>query len=128
MQDILKKYEGHQMDEKVQQELNQPLKDETGVSDEHKNFLKNLIQELEKGELDIHNPETLYNHSVYDKLEEEMQDKVGTVAVNVMGIIRQIQQLWDLDHTETFQIQNLVETVWQMKSKFEKEHGDVFII
>ena len=128
MEDILKQYEDHKVDDKVQQQLNQPLKDKTGFNEGHEEFLKMLIEKLEKSELDTHKPATLYNHSIYDKLSEENQEKTGLTAINLMSLIRQIEALWKIDQSASFQIQNMVESVFQMKSKFEKEHGDVYII
>jgi len=111
----------------VQSKLNQPLSGE-GLAKEHAEFLDVLIGKLEKKELDSLNPSTLYKRPVYDKLSESEQEKTDLTAVNIMGVIRQIEKLWKLEHTKSFQIQNLVETVWQMKSKFEELHGDVYII
>jgi len=128
MEDILKEYQDHQVDDKTQQQLNEPLKDKTGFNEGHEEFLKKLIEKLEKGELDPHTPATLYNHELYDKLSEEEQEKADLTAINLMSLIRQIESLWKLDQSATFQIQNIVESVFQMKSKFEKEHGDVYII
>lgn len=128
MEDLIKKYENYQTDDKTQQELNQPLKDQTGFNEGHEAFLKMLIEKLEKGELETHRPATLYNHEVYDKLNEEDQEKTDLTAINLMSLIRQVESLWKIDQSATFQIQNLVEAVFQMKSKFEKEYGDVYII
>ena len=128
MEDLLKKYENAQIDEKTQKKLNEPLKDKTGFNEGHEEFLKMLIEKLEKGELDPHRPATLYNRAVYDKLPEEDQEKADLTAINLMSMIRQVESLWKLDQSATFQIQNLVETVFQMKSKFEQQHGDVYII
>lgn len=128
MEDILKQYENHVMDEGVQKELNNPLADQTGFNEGHEDFLKMLIEKLNTGELDTHNPDTLYNQAVYESLSEEEQEKASLTAVNLMSTIRHIESLWKLDQTASFQIQNMVETVFQMKAKFEKEYGDVYII
>jgi len=61
-------------------------------------------------------------------LPEEEQEKTDLTAVNLISVIRQIESLWKIDQSASFQIQNLVESVFQMKSKFEQEHGDVYII
>lgn len=128
MHDLLKKYENHQVSAEVQEQLNKPLKDDTGFNDGHEDFLKTLIEKLSSGVLVPTNPSTLYKKEAYEKLTEEQQEKVDLTAINLMSLIRQIESLWKLDQTATFQIQNLVETVFQMKSKFEKEYGDVYII
>ena len=128
MQNYLEKYKNYSPDQKTQQTLNQPLKDDTGFNEGHEEFLKLLIEKLNTGTLVTTNSSTLYNQEVYGKLSEEAQEKADLTAINLMSLIRQIESLWKLDQTATFQIQNLVETVFQMKSKFEKEHGDVYII
>jgi len=128
MEETIKKYQDHIVDPKTQQQLNKPLYDKTGFNEGHEDFLKILITQLEGGELDHHNIQTLYNKAVYDKLSDEEKEKTDLTAVNIMGIIRQIQQLWEMEKSPSFQIQNLVETVFQMKSKFEEKHGDVYII
>jgi len=128
MEEIIKKYQNVQIDEKTQQKLNEPLKDETGFNEGHEDFLKMLIRKLESGELKPHQPATLYNRPVYDKLSEEDQEKTDLTAINLMSLIRQIESLWKIDQSATFQIQNLVESIFQMKSKFEEHYGDVYII
>ncbi|MBU1017634.1 hypothetical protein KKA33_01245 [Patescibacteria group bacterium] len=128
MEDPIQKYQDHIVNHKTQQQLNEPLKDETGFNEGHEDFLKMLIKKLESGELNPHNVQTLHNKPVYDKLSEEEKEETDLAGMNILGIIRQIESLWKLDQKATFQIQNLVETVFQMKSKFEEKHGDVYII
>jgi len=128
MEDVIKKYEGHIVDQKTQQQLNQPVKDDTGFNDGHEDFLKILIDKIESKEINPLDIKTLFNKPVYDNLSEEDQEKTDLNALNIMGIIKQIEKLWGVDQTATFQVQNLVETVFQMKSKYEERHGDVYII
>jgi len=128
MQEILKKYEGHIMDTETQNALNKPLVDANGMSETTGSFLEKLLEKLEKGGINPHNSQTLYNHDIYDKLSEEEQEAADLTAINLMSLIRQIERLWKLDKSPSFQIRNLVESVFQMKSKFEGLHGDVYII
>ena len=128
MQHIIEKHKNAIIDPKTQATLNEPLEDKTGFNAGHEDFIKLLKDKLESGELNTHNTETLYNHAVYDKLSEEEQEKTSLTAVNLMSTIRQLETLWNLGQRATFQIQNLVETIFQMKSKFEEQHGDVYII
>ncbi len=127
MRNVYKMFKDAAIDPNVQQKLNQPLSQEA-LAKEHAEFLDTLIGKLERKELDPFNPSTLYNRPVHDKLTEEEKEKADLTAINLMGVIRQIEQLWKLDRAKSVQIQNLVETVWQMKSKFEELHGDVYII
>lgn len=128
MEDFIRKYQDHMVDEKTQKTLNEPLADQTGFNEGHEAFLKLLISKIESGELNLMDAKTLYRKEVYDQLTEDQQEAADLVAVNLVNIIRQIEKLWNLDQRPTFQIQNLVETVFQMKSKFENEYGDVYII
>jgi len=128
MKDILKKYKGHVVSDEAQKNLNKPLDDDTGFNEGHEEFLKMLIEKLETKEIDPHLPRSLYNKEVYEKLSEDEQDAVDLSAVNIISIVRQLDSLWKLDQKATFQIQNLVDTIFQMKSKFEEKHGDVYII
>ena len=127
MRNVYKMFKDAAIDPNIQQKLNKPLSAEA-LAKEHEEFLDMLIGKLEKKELDPMNSSTLFNRPVYDKLSEGEQEKTDLTAINIMGVIRQIEQVWKLEHAKSFQIQNLVETVWQMKSKFEEAHGDVYII
>ncbi len=128
MKDPIQKYKDHIVAPQTRQELNKPLKDQTGFNKGHKEFLQTLINKLESGELDPHNIQTLHNEAVYDKLSDEEKEETDMTGMNILGIIRQIESLWKMEDRPTFQIQNLVETLFQMKSKFEEKHGDVYII
>ena len=128
MDNPFEKYKDHNVDPKTQKVLNKPLQDDTGFNEGHEEFLKMLIGKLESKELDPHNPDTLYNHIIFDKLSEADQEKTSLTAINLMSLIRQIESLYKADQSPTFQIQNLVETVFQMKSKFEEQYGDVYKI
>ena len=128
MQKIIEEHKDTIIDPKTQKRLNEPLTDKTGFNEGHEDFLQMLIKKIKTGELDVHTPQTLYNHAVYDKLHEEEKEKADLTAINLMSMIRQIESLWKIDKKPSFQIQNLVETVFQMKSKFELKYGDVYII
>lgn len=128
MQHLLQKYQDHVVDEQTQEMINQPVKDTTGFDEGHEAFLKDLIQKLEDGILDPYRSQTLYNPVIYNKLTDVQQEKADLTGVNLMSLIRQVQQLWKLDQKSTFQIQNLVESIFEKKSRFEAEYGDVYVI
>jgi len=128
MKTIFDEHKDTIVDPKTQKRLNEPLVDKTGFNEGHEDFLHMLIKKIETGELDVHSPQTLYNRAVYDKLHEEEQEKADLTAINLMSTIRQLEALWKQAKKSTFQIQNLVETIFQMKSTFEEKHGDVYII
>ena len=128
MQKIIQQYQDYSPDAATQARLNQPLKKEEGLHETHQSFLALLIKKLEDGSLNPLSIPTLFNPMVYEKLDEEEREKTDLTALNLMSVIRQIETLWKLEHRETFQMESLAETVFQMKSAFEAKHGDVFVI
>lgn len=128
MANIFEQYQNKVIDAKTQQKLNQPLKDENVLTPDMQKYLDSLLDLINKGQLDILNAQSLYNRAVYDKLSEEDREKADLTAVNLMSVISQIQKLWSQNPVGTYQIKNLVETVFQMKSRFEEKYGDVYII
>jgi len=127
MQTIYQQYQDHVIKPDTQQMLNKPL-EKTALEKEHQEFLQLLIGKLKKGELNPYMPATLFNEPVFQKLSEEDREKGDMGAINIMGIVRQIDNLWKLDQKTSFQLENLVETVWQMKSKLEEKYGDIYVI
>src|SRR3989338_6220013 len=125
---LFRQYQDHIVDELTQKRLGQPLTREAGLDKEHESFLTLLTGKLDAATLDPMKPETLFNHADYDALREEKREATDLTALNLMGVIRQIKTIWTQNHQPSFQMQNLVDTVFQMKSKFEQKHGDVFII
>jgi len=121
-------YQDAQISEEVQVELNQPLKDDSGVDTKDQEFLAMLIDKIEKKEIDLHKPTTLINTEVYDKLDETAQGKADYDAFNLLGTIREINNLWSSGHKDSFQIQNLVHKIRITKEGLEEIGGDIFII
>ncbi len=128
MQNYFDLYKDHTVDPATQQRLNQPVQDGTGFNPGHEEFLRKLMALLSAGTLNPLMPQTLYNAPVYQALSEREQEAADLAAVNLMSLIRQIEALWKAGERATFQIQNLVEAVFQKKSAFEEKHGNVYII
>ncbi|MFC1615987.1 hypothetical protein ACFL21_02505 [Patescibacteria group bacterium] len=115
-------------DKKTQKDLNKPLEDPTGISEEDQNFLELIIELIDEGKIDLYKPASLFNHEVYDKLDQEKQGKADLEAVNILSAIRDIHGLYKNDMKETFQMQNLVHRLRETKERIEAEGGDLFII
>ena len=111
-----------------QDKLNTPLADPTSMSQKSKDFLKLVMRLLKEGKIKLHVPDSLINFDVYDKLSEEKQGKVDLEAVNLITAIRDIHDLHEAGHVETYQMANLVDRVHNTKQRLEKEGGDLFII
>ncbi|MBN1258789.1 hypothetical protein JXA05_03465 [Candidatus Peregrinibacteria bacterium] len=121
------KYRDTVIDPKTQEMLNKPLP-AGEVDPKYAEFLDMLLKKFESGEINPHLASSLYNRAVYEKLSENDREKADMTAINLMSVIRQIEMLWRLEHKASFEVMNLVETVFRMKSGFEELHGDVYII
>lgn len=110
----------------IQQELNAPLK-YTGSS-QNKEFLEKLIKLISEGKIGLYNPDSLINHAVYDKLDQQAQGKADYEAMNLLMVIREIKGLHDAGYVDTYQIDNLVEKLRVAKERLENVGGDIFII
>lgn len=110
----------------VQHELNAPLK-HIGSS-QNKEFLETLIKLIGEGKIGLYNPDSLINHAVYDKLDQQAQGKADYEAMNLLMVIREIKGLHDAGYGDTYQIDNLVEKLRVTKERLENVGGDIFII
>ncbi|MFC1810444.1 hypothetical protein ACFLZH_02995 [Patescibacteria group bacterium] len=116
------------VDEYVQDMINKPQIDPTGIDDTDLEFMKKVIALVENKTIDVHTPETLLNKKVYDGLEESAQGKADLNGVNLLNEIRQIKILWDKGDRDSFQIQNLIQRMRHTKQRVEKEIGNCYII
>ena len=115
-------------DDSTQNMLNTPVKDPNGVGSDVMQFLKDLIEMIDSGKIDLYKPETLINSDVYNKLSELKQGEVDLEATNLLSAIREIKGLYDSGNRESFQMKNLVERLKNTKERLEKEGGNLFII
>jgi hypothetical protein len=116
------------IDKNVQQMINQPQPDPTGINDEDIEFIKRVMELINNETIDLYRPETLMNREVYDKLDEMTKGKADVNAVPLLGEIRQIKKLYEMGDKESFQVQNLIHRVRMTKERLEEECGDVYII
>lgn len=116
------------VNDEVQQKINTPQSDPTGIDDTDAEFIEKVIRRVEDKRIDIHTPATLLNLPVYDELGDEAKSIVDLNGFNLLAEIRQIKKLWDLGDKDSFQIQNLVSRMRLTKQKIEKDHGDCYII
>jgi hypothetical protein len=110
------------------QMLNDPLKDPAGITDAQESFLEKLMRLIKEGVLDPMRPSTIINTAVYDALPDEAKGKVDLEAVNMSSAIREIRDLFESGNAESFQLQNRIDSLREIKTRLEKEGGDLFII
>jgi hypothetical protein len=117
-----------QISTETNQALNQPLKDDEDIDPVDLEFLKMLIDKVDKGEIQLLQPSSLLNLPVYDNLDEPAKGKADYDAVNLLNSVREIHRLWQSGHRDSFQIINLVHKMRLTKERLENLGGDIYII
>lgn len=121
-------YMSVELSPQAQEELNKPLKDESGVDPKDAEFLKMLAEKIEKKEINPLVPDSLINHPVYDNLDEKAKGKADLEAFKMLAAIRDIHKLWLAGDRESYQIQYMVKKIRLYKEDLEELGGDIFII
>lgn len=108
-----------------QQKVGTPL---TGVMDPTlEKFLHDLIKLIDEKKIDPYVPDSFLNKDIYEKLPEALQGKVDLALVNMVDLVRKIEEYFRSKQTpnECPQYENMLATLLQMKERLE-EHHDVF--
>jgi len=116
------------LDENVQQMINKPQADPTGIGQEDREFIENVMKLINDGTIELHTPSTLMNKQVYEIIDEKCQGIADMNAVHLLADLRQIKKLYETEQKESYQIQNLIHKLRMTKERLEKECGDVYII
>ncbi|MDD5751399.1 MAG: hypothetical protein PHS73_02665 [Candidatus Peribacteraceae bacterium] len=116
---------GQNLSEEQQVKLGQSTP--AAMSAGHEQFLKTILTLIDSGEIDVLQPETYLNKSVYDALSEEEQNKVDAALMNIAGILTHIVDFRVSKFTPDAspELQSMIDHLWQMKSRIE-EKEDVF--
>jgi hypothetical protein len=123
-----KAYQSINIEPKTQEELNKPTADDEKMSEENSKFLALVIELIQKETINLLTPSSLINYKVYDQLTEELKAKADYNAILLLGTLRDIKTLLDLNDKETYQIKNLIHQVRTTKERLENDIGDVYII
>ncbi len=118
----------HGVDENVQQMINKPQMDPTGIDATDAQYLEAVIGMINEGKLDLHNPDTLMKKEIYDSLDDKSKGLADMSGVTLLNDLRQMKKLYDLGDKESFQIQNLIQRIRVAKERIEAQCGDVYII
>ncbi len=121
-------YENQDISPDTQAMLNKPTEHPKELDPKDTEFLTMLMDKIEKGEIDLYRPDTLVNHPVYDKLDENARGKADFDALNLLGTIRTIRKLWQAGDRNTYQIENLTHQIRLTKERLEELGGDIYII
>lgn len=117
-----------QIDMQTQKILNTPLKADGGMTQEDEKILDLIVAMVNEGKINIYQPSTLVNQSVYEKLGSSEKGKVDFESLNMLSAIREIKGMLDAGFRETYQMANLVSRMRATKERIELERGDIFII
>ncbi len=115
------------IDPAVQSMINAPLKDDSGFSDEDQALLNLLMQKVEDGTINLYQPGSLLNTTVYESLPSDAKGKADQNALILLGKIREIVNLLKISPDPTYQLKNLVASLNDTKKRLEA-HGDLFVI
>jgi hypothetical protein len=114
------------IDPATQQILNQPLKAEAFTAEEQA-FLDLLMAKIADKTINLYSPSSLLNTPVYDALPTEAKGLADQNAFVLLANVREINNLMQVSQEPTYQVKNLVDSLFQTKKRLE-EHGDIFII
>ncbi|MEK7563077.1 MAG: hypothetical protein AAB544_01660 [Patescibacteria group bacterium] len=97
------------------------------MDDAHNRFLETILSLIEKGEIDVYQPQTFLKHEVYDKLDEQWQDKTDLALMNIANLLQSIYLFRVSKQTpdESPVLSQMIAELWQMKQRIEETH-DVF--
>lgn len=108
-----------------QQHAGTPL---TGAMDPKlEKFLHELIKLIDEKQIDPYVPDSFLNKEIYEKLPENLQGKIDLALVNMVDLVRKIEEYYRSQATpnECPQYENMLASLLQMKERLE-EHHDVF--
>ena len=114
-----------QLTEEEERTAGKPV--EGPMEEEYSRFLTTITALIDKGEIDVRNPESFLNQDIYNKLDEEWRDRTDLTLVNMADQLRLVVSFYKDTNTPNAcpQLQTMVAQLWQMKQSIEKEH-DVF--
>lgn len=115
-------------DEGTQRALNEPLKKESGISNEDEEFLQLIVQFIDAGKINLYVPSSLINSQNYEVLDDGRRGRADVEAMNMLGAIRDIHGMYRAGLKDTYQMENLVHRLRVSKERLEEVGGDLFII
>ncbi len=114
--------------DEMQERLNQPLKHGGSMDPADGVFLASIVEKIANGTIKLYQPSSLLNASVYEQLEAPAQGKADFDAMNLLSTVREIYQLWQSGHRDSYQIEYLVHKIRLTKERLESIGGDIYII
>ncbi len=96
---------------------------------EHEEFMLKIVQLADVGEINLIHPESFVTQLYYD-LKETDKSNVDKALPNVVDQARHIIEFYKSTQTPNSspQLETMIEHLWQMKERVEKDYGEVFKI
>jgi hypothetical protein len=100
------------------------------MDEKYNAFLKEVIEIIDSGAIDLTKPETLLHPNVYEALTAEQRNAVDLALINIIHQLRIVVEFYKSTKTpnESPQLQTMIEQLWLMKQRIEDQYGDVFKI
>ena|SRR3989344_2215130 len=121
----VEQHSGKDLPSGTEQTLGKPRA--ASFQDEHTRFLATVVKLIDAGKIDTKNPGSFIKADVYAGLSADWQKRVDLTTPNIITLLEHIMDLHlRPEKDESFEMKNLIETLWQAKQRIE-EHVDVFI-
>ncbi len=121
---IIEEHKEKEITSDMQERLNKPLEKE--VKPKYRDYLKFILDLIERKEIDLYRPDTFINKDIYNDLRPEIKSKADITLVNITNMVRQLNYLYEKGEENSFQLENLVDNIWYTKERIEQVHGDVY--
>lgn len=91
-------------------------------------FLNELLQLLEKGDIEAADPKTFLNRTVYAELPQQEKDSIDLALLNLGHMLEGVIdfRLSKLTPDSSPQLETMIMELLQTKTRIEEKAGDVF--
>ncbi len=97
------------------------------LADDHKNFIKIIVDLLESQKLNPADPSTFIKTDVYDRLTPEIRALTDRSLPNICSLLHYIYELhYRKEPDDSAEMKAFIESLWQAKRRVE-QHADVFV-
>ena len=129
MADFISSIEAH-ADLPIQEQKQAGQVTGTDMDAKHKAYLATLIAKLDRKEVDVTNPDTFLDQTVYATLDMPARAKVDAALPNVTDQTRRIENFFRSNKTPNAspELQTMIDHLWLMKSRVEEKTGTIFRI
>ncbi len=95
----------------------------SAMTAEHVAFVKRLVELIDRGEIDLHRPESLLDTAAYASLDAERKADVDRNLVNIASLAEHIESFYRSKATPDAspELENMIDQLWQMLRRIETE-------